>query len=169
MLVVRPALLTSSSAVQRGINSGVGTEADITSSESLFRGVNSEGFAIKDWDSLFESFTIKEWATLLTQTNELSNYVDKQVDLVGFITPDPQDPQNVFFVSRFVMTCCAVDARPIGVPVYAPRWQDTYHADDWIHIKGSFIASPSPQSTHRVDIEPWTLSSTPQPQDPYVY
>lgn len=157
LLVVKPATLTTFTVNQRGINSGIGAGIKTTNAVPLFSGGD------------FEGFTIKDWASLLVQTNELSFYSGKTVDIVGFISPDPEDSQNVFFVSRFVVTCCAVDARPIGVPVYAPGWQSQHKANDWVNVKGGFITNPSSISQQQVVVKPDTLATVPQPKEPYVY
>jgi uncharacterized repeat protein (TIGR03943 family) len=157
LLVIKPATLTTSTVNQRGINSGIGAGIKTTNAVPLFGGGD------------FESFTIKDWASLLAQTSELSFYSGKSVDIVGFISPGPDDAQNVFFVSRFVITCCAVDARPIGVPIYAPGWQSQHKADEWISVKGGFITNPSTASHQRVVVKPNTMTTVAQPKEPYVY
>ncbi len=157
LLVFKPATLTTSTVNQRGINSGIGAGIKTTNAVPLFSGGD------------FESFTIKDWASLLVQTSDLSFYSGKSVDIVGFISPDPDDAQNVFFVSRFVITCCAVDARPIGVPVYAPGWQSQYKADGWVNVKGGFITNPSARSQQHVVVKPDAITAVAQPEDPYVY
>jgi uncharacterized repeat protein (TIGR03943 family) len=157
LLAIKPATLTTSTVNQRGINSSITTGIKTTNAVPLFGGGN------------FDNFTIKDWSSLLVQTNDLSFYKGKSVNITGFVSPDPDDAQNVFFVSRFVLTCCAVDARPIGVPVYAPNWQAQYKADNWVIVKGGFIANPSAQSQQRVVVKPDSIAATTQPKVPYVY
>ncbi len=156
LLVIKPATLTTSTVNQRGINSGIGAGIKTTNAVPLFSGGD------------FESFTIKDWSSLLVQTSDLSFYSGKSVNIVGFVSPDPDDGQNVFFVSRFVVTCCAVDARPIGVPVYLPNWQSQYKADEWVMLKGGFVANPSTKSQQRIVVK-GDITSTAQPEEPYVY
>ena len=83
--------------------------------------------------------------------------------------PDPDDPQNVFYVARFVITCCAVDAQPVGVPVYQPGWQEQHPVDSWVQVAGRFAATPSAASAQPIAIVPTSVTSVDQPAEPYVY
>lgn len=157
LLVIKPATLTTSAVNQRGMNSGIGAGIKTTNAIPLFSGGD------------FDSFTIKDWSSLLVQTSDISFYAGKSATIIGFVSPDPDDSKNVFFVSRFVVTCCAVDARPIGVPVYLPDWQSRFKADDWVKATGKFIVNPSTKSQQHIVIQPDSLLPTTEPQEPYVY
>jgi uncharacterized repeat protein (TIGR03943 family) len=157
LLVIKPATLTTSTVNQRGINSGISAGTQATNAVPIFGGGD------------YTSFGVKDWAALLIQTNDPSFYTDKTAKVIGFISPDNDDPQNVFYVSRFVITCCAVDARPVGVPVYAPNWQATYKPDAWVQVEGGFVANPSAKSQQRVVIKPGSVTGVEQPKEPYVY
>jgi uncharacterized repeat protein (TIGR03943 family) len=157
LLIIKPAALTTATANQRGINSSIGAGVQTSSAVPLFGGGD------------YSKFMVKDWASLLIQTSDPSFYVGKSADVTGFITPDANDPQNVFFVSRFLITCCAVDARPIGVPVYIADWRHQYKADGWVRITGGFAINPSTKSQQHVVIKPATITNVEQPRDPYEY
>lgn len=55
--------------------------------------------------------------------------------LSGFVYKDPKLAKNQFVISRFVITCCIVDATPIGIIVECP---DTLKlkADTWVEVEG---------------------------------
>jgi len=55
--------------------------------------------------------------------------------LSGFVYKDPKLAKNQFVISRFVITCCIVDATPIGIIVESP---DAPHlkADSWVEVDG---------------------------------
>jgi len=158
MVVLPPATLSSATADQRDINSSsIGAEAqDAATVASAPSGA-------------FAKFTVVDWASLLRQTNDLAFYTGKPVDVTGFITVDQDDPQNVFYVSRFVITCCAVDAQPAGVPVYYPDWQSTFKADDWVEARGQFSANGSSTSKQAIALDPTTVTAIETPSDPYLY
>jgi uncharacterized repeat protein (TIGR03943 family) len=161
LLIVKPSVLSSSVANQRGLNIS-------TASSEQPRLPNPrivQLFANNDFNQL----SIKEWATLLDQTSDIGFFAGKQATVTGFITPDQSDAGNVFFVSRFVIRCCAVDAQPVGVPVYLPDWQKKLKPDDWVTLSGTFDNNPSAKSTHRIVITPDKVTSIPQPKDAYVY
>ena len=158
LVVVPPATLTTATADQRVINStqvGSGTKT-----------VNSAASAPA---GAFARFTVLDWSSLLRQTTDASFYRDKAANVVGFITKDRDDPQNVFYVSRFVITCCAVDAQPVGVPVFLPNWQNRFAADHWVRVSGSFQTNPSTKSQQSIALVPTSTTKVDQPSEPYLY
>ncbi len=158
LVVVPPATLTIATASQRDINgSSIGAEA-----QSL-DDVQSAN------DAVFAAFTVLDWSSLLRQTADPAFYDGKSVDVTGFITPDESDPDNVFYVSRFVITCCAVDAQPIGVPVYQPGWGTSLAAGDWVRVQGGFTANPSTQSSESIALQPSAVEGVAEPDEPYLF
>ena len=157
-LLVPPTALTTTTATQRGINKGAVTRlsTDKLSQASIF--------AQRDYSHL----TIKEWAGLLAQTHDSAFYRGKTVNLTGFVTPDTADSQ-IFYVSRFVVTCCAVDAQAVGVPVYAPGWRERYQPNSWVTVTGDFAAHPQQRPQQPIVIMPRSVTSTTQPKEPYEY
>lgn len=158
LLVLPPATLSAATADQRDINStALSTEttsvADVTSSS----------------DAAFAKFTVLDWASLLRQTSDQSFYDGKPVDVVGFISAAPDDPENVFYVSRFIITCCAVDAQPVGLPVYLPDWQNSFAIDDWVGVSGGFVSNPSSGSGVPISLVPEDIAVVERPAEPYLY
>ena len=158
MVMIPPATLTSATANQRDINS-----------TTLGAETQSVSAAAEASVASFTKFTVVDWASLLRQTSDLGFYKGKPVDVVGFITPDPDDPTNMFYVSRFVVTCCAVDAQPTGIPVYLANWQATYQTDDWVQATGEFGTNPSTSSKQSVALDPDAVTKVEQPSEPYLY
>lgn len=157
LLIFKPTTLTNSTASQRGINSSITSNVVTSNAIPLFGGAN------------YSNFTVRDWSSLLFQSNDINFFKNKSAKVTGFISPDTQDPYNVFYVSRFVISCCAVDARAIGVPVYYPDWQRQYKADDWVEVKGTFYLNPSSSSQQKIAIKPSSIQSVSVPKDPYVY
>ncbi|MDO7882276.1 TIGR03943 family putative permease subunit [Salinibacterium soli] len=157
MVALPAATLSSATADQRDINSTAIGASD-TDLEDAAAVPTAE----------FAAFTVLDWASLLRQTTDLAFYRDKPVDVVGFITPDASDP-DVFYVSRFFVTCCAVDAQPAGVPVYLPGWASQFEADDWVRVTGQFAANPSSGSAEPLAIDPDDVLAVEQPSEPYLF
>lgn len=158
LIVVPPATLTSATLAQREINgTGLGQEARSVAAAS---GTSDEAFA---------KFTVLDWSSLLRQTSDVSFYAGKPADVTGFVSADPDDPENMYFVSRFVITCCAVDAQPVGVPVYEPGWSDMYGVDDWVRVSGGFATNPSTASAQSIALVPEEAAKVDQPGEPYLY
>jgi putative membrane protein len=153
LVVVPPATLTSSTAIQRDISSsgaGIGSQSVDTA------------------PSASDHFSVLDWASLLNQTNDPAFYRDRSADVTGFVTASPDDP-NVFYVSRFVITCCAVDAQPVGVPVYDPSWRDSLEPDDWVRVTGDFGSNPSTVSNAPIALTPESVTAIEEPDDPYLF
>ena len=158
LVVVPPATLTTATADLRVINS-----------TQVGSGAKTVDSAAPAPAGAFARFTVLDWSSLLRQTTDASFYRDKAANVVGFITKDRDDPQNVFYVSRFVITCCAVDAQPVGVPVYLPNWQGRFAADNWVRVSGSFQTNPSTKSQQSIALVPTATTKVDQPSEPYLY
>ena len=112
------------------------------------------------------TFSVKDWAALLTQGGPEA-VLGKQVDLSGYVLDRGEN--DVFFIARFAVSCCAVDAQPIGVPAYRPGWREEIEPGAWITIKGAFVKNPSPDSQESVAIEVGSLARIDEPDQPYVF
>jgi uncharacterized repeat protein (TIGR03943 family) len=157
MLVIKPSTLTTATANQRGINVSA---QDVTVSSTTRKYFDSSNYS---------RLTIKDWASLLSQTSDPAFFANKQPSLTGFVVADEDDPNNVFYVSRFIITCCAVDARPVGVPVYYQNWKEKYAPDQWLEVSGEFVENKMSNSKQRLLLRPASLAIVEQPKDPYVY
>lgn len=155
-VLLPPATLSAATASQRDI-----TTAQVSSSASLDDAASAD-------TATFLRYTVAEWSSLLAQTSDPAFFAGKPADVLGFVTPDP-DAADVFYVSRFTITCCAVDAQPVGVPVYLPDWQTRFAADDWVQVSGEFVANRSADSTALIALVPTEVTGADEPSDPYLY
>lgn len=155
LLVLPPATLTTATVAKRDLN---GSTSSITQKEAS---------SLVGGD--YSTFTVRDWSSLLRQGAGEDFFADKTATVTGFVTPDTSDPENVFFVARFVVSCCAVDAQPVGIPVYYPGWQDEYPVDSWVAIESGFATNPSINSEEFIALVPTTVTPTEQPAQPYVY
>src|SRR5215207_7185985 len=163
--------LSSGTADQRSANfnsiqaqpsgSGTGSGAGSTAGG----GAGGDTLALFGADT--SRLTVADWALAFNLRSTPASYVGKEVDVVGFVFHPKGTPEDVFYVSRFSVTCCAVDARPLGVPVYSPGWQEEFKEDSWVHLTGSF-AETEEDISEPVVVTPETIEPTEQPADPYV-
>lgn len=158
LLALPPATLSSETASQR----------DIVGSSS-----SADAATFADADAAptaaFAAFTVLEWSALLRQTQDPAFYDGKPVEVVGFVTPDPAGSPDIFYVSRFKITCCAVDAAPSGIPVYYPDWSTEFAADDWAQVEGAIDTNPSADSEQALAVLPASVTPIEEPGDPYLY
>jgi putative membrane protein len=156
VLVLPPRTLTNSTVTQRALNSS--TVASDAAPDQELLGTSD-----------FSTLGVKDWSQLLAQTTDPTFFTSKSVDITGFVSADPDDPEDVFYVTRFVVTCCAVDAQPVGVPVYQPGWSSTLQKDEWVRVTGPFASNPSAGSRQPLAVMPQGVTKVDQPADPYVY
>ncbi|MGR0221267.1 TIGR03943 family putative permease subunit [Agromyces sp. ZXT2-6] len=150
LLALPPATLTTATAENRELNAAaVGPDS---AAPDLVGGDTS-------------SFTVKDWALILRQDPDPGDFADP-IEVTGFVLPSPDD-DDVFYVARFTVTCCAVDAQPVGVPVHLPGWQDRFDADDWVVANGRLGDDPA-GGTSPV-LLPDVVEPTEQPEQPYVF
>jgi putative membrane protein len=155
VLVLPPATLSSATADNRSSNA---VEA-LGTPEGLDGGAGLE---------IYETLTVRDWASLLSQNQNPSYYRGKPVNTVGIVTSSEGSP-DVFLLTRFVVTCCAVDAQPVSIPVYMPGWQDEVAVDSWVRIEGGFQPAPSGVSSSPVVIVPLSITDEEVPNEPYLF
>ena len=152
LLVIPPATLSSSARQNREL---------VTSGQALD---STKVAALVGADPA--TFSVKDWAALLSQGGPEA-VLGKQVNLSGYVLD--RDEEDVFFIARLVVSCCAVDAQPIGVPVYRPGWRDEIEPGAWIRIDGAFVNNPSRDSQEGVAIGVGSLANIEEPDQPYVF
>lgn len=111
--------------------------------------------------------TVADWVMAFNLRATPDSYVGKEVDVVGFVFHPEDAPDDVFYVSRFSVTCCAVDARPLGLPVYRPGWQEEFQEDSWVRVAGGFSTTEE-EISEPVIVIPESIEATEQPENPYV-
>ena len=155
VLVLPPATLSSATADNRSSNA-----VDALGSPE---GLDGEGGL-----EIYETLTVRDWASLLSQNQNPSYYRSKPVNTVGVVTASEDSP-DVFLLTRFVVTCCAVDAQPVSIPVYMPDWQGEVQLDSWVRIEGGFQPAPSGVTNSPVVIVPLSITDEEVPDEPYLF
>lgn len=157
LVALPPATLTTQTVDNRSINqSGLGDASAVFDEATVGQ------------SDTFASFTVREWAAILSQTSDPSFYAGKPVDVIGFVSEDPEDSEQ-FFLTRFVVSCCSVDAQPVGVPVRLAGWRELYAEEQWLSISGQFVLNPSGESTEPIVLSPANVEPTERPNEPYLF
>jgi uncharacterized repeat protein (TIGR03943 family) len=154
-LILPPATLSSATAENRSSN-----EVDALG-----------GAVVPDGDvgaEIFATLTVRDWASLLSQNQNPSFYRGKPVSTVGIVTAS-ESSDDVFLLTRFVVTCCAVDAQPVSIPVYLPGWKQDVAVDSWVRIEGGFQPSPSGATQTPVILVPVDIAPEEVPREPYLF
>ncbi|MBT1623743.1 TIGR03943 family protein [Curtobacterium flaccumfaciens pv. oortii] len=158
MLVLPPTTLSARTAQQRSVDSA--TLSNATGSEAAVSLLGSEGVDTSEYG-------VKDWAALIRQTTDTTALVGKQVRLSGFVVPGEG---GSFTLTRFVISCCAVDAQPVGLGVVTDD-ADGSAPDEgqWVTVTGALAANPDQSADARIVIKAAKVTEIAQPKDPYEY
>jgi uncharacterized repeat protein (TIGR03943 family) len=154
LLILPPSTLTADAAQQRDLNVS-GTLSRYQTNELL-----------QDEPS---GFNVRDWASLLRYSPGEDFFAGKKATVTGFISVDPKDPANLFYVTRFVVSCCTVDAQPVGIPVRQPGWQKEYKPGGWVTATGEFGRNPDQDSTIPILMTAAQITATTEPERPYLH
>ena len=155
LLVAPPSTLSVATAEQREVNQTLGSTSMTSGSASTVSG------------SDFAHFRLRDWADAIQLAAKPSVLTGRPFDETGFVSPGPKSRPDLFYVARFVLTCCAVDAQPVGVLVYEPAWRTHHKPGAWVHVKGALGADPRDADTSVVI--PTAVEATHVPASPYEH
>ncbi len=153
LLVLPPTTLTSALASTRELNS----EAATGTPDATVELAGNDG----------TSFTVKDWAGLLRQGLPADYFTGKTARVTGFVLDTGE--ADTFYLARFLITHCAIDAQPVGIPVHWPGWRQELSADGWLSMSGDFRSNPESSAEAPVVLLPTQTEQVDEPGDPYVY
>ncbi len=155
----------------------------LTSATALQRGVTNTLPAIHAQPQAFitqtkpEERSLIDWVRTLNAYPEPDAYQGQPVNITGFVVNLPELPDNYLLLSRFIITCCAVDASPIGIPVQLDNIQERYEPDTWLEVRGKMntatlaIRDRTDQirEKRQLVVAATSIKPIPTPPDPYAY
>lgn len=166
--IINPAVLNAQAAIQRGLTESLPLTREQPQS---FRSTTKP-----------EERTVIDWVRTLNAYPEPDAYKGQKAKVQGFVVHLPQLPDNYLLISRFILTCCAVDAYPVGIPVKLSQSRSAYPPDTWLEIEGEMItetlqsAAPNSSATpnnsenkRQLVLQAKSLKKIPTPADPYGY
>ena len=153
-LVVTPQVFASQTAIQRGV-----TES-ITMTRSQPQSFRS--------NSRPEERSLIDWVRTLAVYPEPDAYTGQGVKVQGFVVYPPNLTSQYLLISRFVITCCAADAYPVGLPVKIKGNRDAYAVDSWQEVEGRMITE-SLDGKRQLVIEGSSFKKISKPANPYYY
>lgn len=110
--------------------------------------------------------TIYQLSSVLQSEEGLRGQLGETFTFSGFVRKD-NDP-NIMNVSRFVVSCCTVDARPATIAIDYPNWDDEFTIDEWIKVTGR-LEMMNTGAGQRPVLQSTTVEAVEQPKDPYDY
>ncbi len=158
-LLISPRAFASQTAIDRGVN-------DTT---TLTR-VKPQAFRVST-DTADK--TLVDWVRTLAVYPEPDAYTGQKAKVQGFVVHPKDLPGDYFFLTRFVLTCCAADAYPISLLVKLPQGssvqgREAYKPDTWLEVEGQMITAEL-AGQRQLTIAANTLKPIPEPKNPYDY
>ena len=124
-LLVEPKALSSQAFSSR--TSGLGNEL------ALSRNNQAPAFVINT-----EKRELVDWVRLFAQNENPEDFISLKGKMTGFVLKTEDLPDGYFTIARYVISCCAADARPVGILVKYDQAKFNLKPDQWIEVKGSF-------------------------------
>lgn len=116
-----------------------------------------------------EKRSLVEWVRTLNAYPEPDAYNNQSVKVTGFVLHPPGLTDQYFWIARFILTCCAADAYPIGLPVkLATGNSSQYPRDTWIELTGNMITEEL-NGKRQLTILAKEIKPIPKPKNPYEY
>ncbi|NJO80503.1 MAG: TIGR03943 family protein [Cyanobacteria bacterium RM1_2_2] len=114
-----------------------------------------------------EDRSLIDWVRTLNVYPEPDAYTGQKVNVEGFVLHLPNVPEAYIGIARFVITCCAADVYPVGLPVKLPDGnRAAYPVDKWLRIEGEMITETIADKRQLV-ISAKSLTEIPAPANPY--
>lgn len=152
-LTFTPRVFASQTALQRGVTDFL--VATRSQPQAFRSSVNPEERSLLDW------------VRILNVYPEPDAYSGQKVKVQGFVVHPPELPPDYLLLSRFVITCCAADAYPVGLPV---KFTDNrqYSPDTWLEVKG-IMSTENLAGKRQLTIQASSLAQISEPRNPYEY
>ncbi len=153
-LVITPRAFASQTALQRGVTEVL--QATRSQPQAFRSSVRSDERSLIDW------------VRTLNVYPEPDAYSGQKVKVRGFVIHPSELPPEYLLLSRFVITCCAADAYPVGLPVKLTQNRQAYPQDSWLEVEGEMITQDL-QNKRQLTIQASSLKPIQEPQNPYEY
>ena len=121
--------------------------------------------------SIFETESqersILDWLKLFSYQDDVAQFVGQEASVIGFVYFDEALTSDQFYVSRFVISCCAADGFAIAMPV---RWEGAadLQQDSWVLVRGN-IESIDLGGQRTPMIVAATVQAVDIPDQPYLF
>ncbi len=153
-LLFTPRVFASQTALQRGVTDFLGATR---AQPQAFRSAVAP-----------QERSLLDWVRTLNVYPEPDAYTGQNVKVQGFVVHSPELPPEYFLLSRFVITCCAADAYPVGLPVKIAQNRQAYAPDTWLEVAGK-MTTENLAGKRQLTIQASSLKQIPEPKNPYDY
>ncbi|MDS0524664.1 TIGR03943 family protein [Clostridium sp. SHJSY1] len=110
--------------------------------------------------------TDKNYVNFLTEVeNNIDNYVNKDIEIVGFVYKEQGMNEKQFALVRNMMVCCTADMQMVGLLCESEE-TIKYELDTWLKVNGTIEKSPD---NNDVMVKIKKMEKVDAPKTPYVY
>ncbi|MBU7581385.1 MAG: TIGR03943 family protein [Nostoc sp. TH1S01] len=152
--IITPQVFASDKALNRGVSDLLGTSR-----------IKPQAFRASVRP---EERSLVDWVRTLNVYPEPDAYTGQKAKVQGFVIRPPDLSKEYVFLARFVLSCCAADAYPVGLPVKLPANPEQYAPDTWLEVEGQ-MATDNLNGKRQLTIVANSAKKIPQPQNPYSY
>jgi uncharacterized membrane protein YcgQ (UPF0703/DUF1980 family) len=121
---------------------------------ALDRGIGESAISSRAKPQAFRSVVRPEERSLIEWVRTLHVY--------------PEPPPEYVLISRFVITCCAADAYPVGLPVKLDQDRTAFTPDTWLEVEGQMMTETI-AGKRQLIVQAKSLKKIPTPENPYYY
>ena len=119
------------------------------------------------FETASEDRNVLDWIKIFNYETDVSAYIGQQASVTGFVYRDDKLAENQFYLSRFVVSCCAADGFAIAMIVESSQAQ-TLEQDSWVLVKGP-ISSIIMNERNAPVIQAESIQAVPIPEQPYLF
>ncbi|GKU80365.1 TIGR03943 family putative permease subunit [Paenibacillus sp. L3-i20] len=105
--------------------------------------------------------------TLTTLDLYREAFMNKEIEITGFVYREEEMGPDRIAVSRFAMNCCSADSLPYGLMINWPHANE-YSEDEWVTVKGKLTTSIYNEN-EIITIDVTSIKRITAPASPYVY
>ncbi|CAN5762913.1 hypothetical protein BH09VER1_BH09VER1_50870 [soil metagenome] len=104
------------------------------------------------------------------EASMMKDFDGKEVEVIGQVVhrKEAEHEKGPFQVIRFLMSCCAADARPVAVLVDYSKKEADFKSMTWVKVTGKVQFKKAGSTTYPV-INPTAVKETDAPADTYLY
>ncbi len=119
------------------------------------------------FETASEDRNVLDWIKIFNYETDVSAYIGQQASVTGFVYRDDKLAENQFYLSRFVVSCCAADGFAIAMIVESAQAQ-MLEQDSWVLVKGP-ISSIVINERNAPVIQAESIQAVPIPEQPYLF
>ncbi|MBU5212951.1 TIGR03943 family putative permease subunit [Heyndrickxia oleronia] len=99
--------------------------------------------------------------------DNLDLFVNKEIEITGFVHREEGFPPNQIIIGRFAISCCIADASVYGL--MAKGKVTNLKNDSWVQVKGRLGKGDDESESILPVLEIESFKNIPEPKQPYVY